>query len=279
MAEEVRNQVNKWAEIATNGLIKTILPPRSIDEATHFVLANALYFKGTWKQEFDKNLTNYSEFYLLDGSYVKVPFMTTWKRPSIYSCKDFKGLRLPYKQSEDTEPRGPQLDYSRSADPFSFHMAHSPETVPHFGFPSQAASNLKGKYDDSKELAIYGGHCKAGRFAIPKFKKSFGFDASEALKKGGLDLPFSSAAEFNGIMTGAQPKVGKVLHQSFIEVNGQGTKAAAVTTFMHAVGASAPSPPRVDFVADHPFMFMVGDDKSGMILFLGNVLNPLSGEK
>ncbi|KAF6147190.1 hypothetical protein GIB67_009582 [Kingdonia uniflora] len=231
--EEVRAQVNTWAKEATNGLIESILPPGSVNVATRFVLANTLYFKGVWETEFKKTLTKDSTFYLHDGSSVKVPFMTTTiNDPSCHCFEDFKGLRLPYKQCED-----------------------SSDLAMYILLPN----NRDGLWDLVK------------KFRIPKFKISFGFEASEALKEGGLGLPFCSDAELDGIAAG-KVKVSKIHHRSFIEVNEQGTKAAAVT----ASGGICPAPPsKVDFVADHPFIFMVRDDKSGMILFMGHVLNPL----
>ncbi|KAF6144090.1 hypothetical protein GIB67_007551 [Kingdonia uniflora] len=104
--EEVRAQVNTWAKEATNGLIDPILPPGSVNVATRFLLANTLYFKGVSETKFKKTLTKDSAFYLLDESYVKVPFMTiTVDDPSCHCFKDFKGLRLPYKQCEDSQFR------------------------------------------------------------------------------------------------------------------------------------------------------------------------------
>ncbi|KAF6143500.1 hypothetical protein GIB67_029669 [Kingdonia uniflora] len=139
MVEEVRAQVNKWAEEATNGLIQAVIPRGSIDKKMRLVLANTLYFKGIWKNELIKDLTKDSKFYLLEGSFVK----------------------------------------------------------------------------------------------IPRFKISFGFEASEVLKRGGLDLPFSCDAQLVGMVTSMLPnknlKVREDVHKSFIKVNEEGTKVAAVT--------------------------------------------------
>ncbi|KAF6136331.1 hypothetical protein GIB67_024471 [Kingdonia uniflora] len=242
--EEVRAQVNTWTKEATNGLIESILPPGSVNVATRFVLANTLYFKGVWETEFKKTLTKDSTFYLHDGSSVKVPFMTTTiNDPSCHCFEDFKGLRLPYKQCEDSSDLAMLAQIQNSGKKYAHEL--------------------------SKKSDCY----DVGKFRIPKFKISFGFEASEALKEGGLGLPFCSDAELDGIAAG-KVKVSKIHHRSFIEVNEQGTKAAAVTA-SGGIGMCPAPPSKVDFVADHPFIFMVRDDKSGMILFMGHVLNPL----
>ncbi|KAF6143509.1 hypothetical protein GIB67_029678 [Kingdonia uniflora] len=117
-----------------------------------------------------------------------------------------------------------------------------------------------------------------GSFQIPKFKISFGFKASEALKQGRLDLPFSNNAEHDGLVID-QPydkkiKVSKVFHRSFIKVNEQGMEASAVTTvFVSMIEQEALElEPTIDFDAEHPFMFMVRNGKSGTLLFLGHVV-------
>ncbi|KAL5727094.1 hypothetical protein ACHQM5_000326 [Ranunculus cassubicifolius] len=106
----------------------------------------------------------------------------------------------------------------------------------------------------------------------------FEFEASKYLKNVGLNLPFTGEAAFDEMVEGGRLKVDKVHHKAYIAVDEEGTEAAAVTVITMEVTSSLyESPPQgVDFVADHPFMFVVRDDKSGMILFMGHVINPSS---
>ncbi|KAL5725518.1 hypothetical protein ACHQM5_008655 [Ranunculus cassubicifolius] len=117
-----------------------------------------------------------------------------------------------------------------------------------------------------------------GSFRVPKFKINYKFEASDVLKAMGLGLCYSEKAEFDGVVVGGRIKVEKMYHRSHIEVEEEGTKAAASTAVImrrKLCGKSRPPPMvRIDFVADHPFMYVVKDDKSGMVLFMGYVVNP-----
>jgi serpin B len=118
---------------------------------------------------------------------------------------------------------------------------------------------------------------KVGNFRIPKFNISVGIDIKNLLKEIGLDLPFK------GGLTKMVEKddlfVSDIVQKSFIEVNEEGTTAAAATAVMISKGISMRKPTLVDFVADHPFLFMIRDDFNGTILFTGQVLNPLAKEE
>jgi len=103
-AVEVTKEVNLWAEKETNGLIKELLPPRSVDSLTRLIFAYALYFKGAWSEKFDVSKTKDYDFHLLNGSTVKVPFMTGEEMQFIEAYDHFKVLRLPYKKGKD-KPR------------------------------------------------------------------------------------------------------------------------------------------------------------------------------
>ncbi|KAL5721880.1 hypothetical protein ACHQM5_005466 [Ranunculus cassubicifolius] len=120
---------------------------------------------------------------------------------------------------------------------------------------------------------------KVENFKIPKFKIAFDVEASDILKRVGLELPFSNKAEFNELVQklefGNSLQVSGVQHKSYIEVNEEGTEAAASTVVHLAAGCSMIKPVRIDFVADHPFMFLIREEKSGVVLFMGHVVNPL----
>ncbi|KAL5725536.1 hypothetical protein ACHQM5_008672 [Ranunculus cassubicifolius] len=95
-SKEAIQKVNRWAEESTNGLIKSVLPEDEFNPARRIVLANAVYFKGRWSQEFSSMVTEYRKFYLLDGNSVEVPFMFSRCDRQIGTLDDFKILRLGY---------------------------------------------------------------------------------------------------------------------------------------------------------------------------------------
>lgn len=119
---------------------------------------------------------------------------------------------------------------------------------------------------------------RTGEFKVPKFKITFEFDAKSVLEDMGLVLPFRSGAELTE-MVGAVGSISKVIHKCFVEVDEEGIEGAAATLIEfeeESLGdSSPPQPPVEDFVADHPFMFIIKAEFTGVLLFTGYVLNPL----
>ncbi|KAK7310876.1 hypothetical protein RJT34_08650 [Clitoria ternatea] len=255
-AVEVTNEVNSWAEKETSGLIKELLPAGSLDSSTRLIFANALYFKGEWNEKFDASTTKDYDFYLLNGSPVKVPFMTSKKKQFIKVFDGFKVLGLPYKQGEDKRQFTMYFFLPGAKDGLS---ALAEKVASESGFLEH---NLPGQ------------KVEVGDFRIPRFKISFGFEASNALKELGVVLPFEGGdlTEMVDSPVSQNLFVSDIFHKSFIEVNEEGTEAAAASAAIIRLRcASMP----IDFVADHPFLFLIREDRTGTVLFIGQVLNPL----
>lgn len=258
-AVEVREEVNTWADKETNGLIKEILPSSSVDSLTRLIFANAVYFKGAWNEKFDTSKTKDDKFFLLNGSSVQVPFMTSNKKQYIRSFDGFKVLELPYKQGEDNRKFSMCFFLPDAKDGL-------PALVEEFGSASRFIEQHL-----PYELV------KVGNFRIPKFKIGFGFEASRVLKEQGVVLPFSEGdlTEMgDSDIDGKNLYVSNIFHKSFVEVNEEGTEAAAasasVVRFKGLVREE-----KVEFVADHPFLFVIRENLTGVVLFVGQLLNPL----
>ncbi|KAJ9166177.1 hypothetical protein P3X46_020961 [Hevea brasiliensis] len=176
-AVEVTNEVNAWAEKETNGLIKEVLPSGSVDNATRLIFANALYFRGAWNEKFDESTTKDYDFYLLNGSSVHVPFMTSNKNQFIRAFDGFKVLRLPYEQGED-ERRF--FTY--------FFLPDAKDGLPALVEKVGSESGFLDHHLPQQKVEV-------GEFRIPRFKVSFGFEASKTLKGLGLVLPFSDKGD------------------------------------------------------------------------------------
>ncbi|XP_068313566.1 serpin-ZX-like [Pyrus communis] len=260
-AAQVASGVNSWAEKETRGLIKEVLPPGSVDSSTRLIFANALYFKGAWTEKFDASQTKEHDFHLLDGSTVQVPFMTSRKKQYVSSFNGFSVLGLRYKQGEDKRC-------------FSMYI-FLPEA--RYGLPALveklgSESGFLDRHLPKQKSAV-------GDFRIPKFKISFGFEASNALKGLGLVLPFGGEGGLTEMVDSPEGKnlyVSSIFHKSFIEVNEEGTEAAAATAGVIKL-LCLEVPRTVDFVADRPFLFLIKEELTGTVLFIGHVLNPLAG--
>ncbi|GLJ17550.1 hypothetical protein SUGI_0305280 [Cryptomeria japonica] len=257
-ANEARMEVNKWAANETKGKIEEFLPPNSVGADTRLILANALYLKGAWQKNFDLSATKEGTFNLLNGESVKVPMMTTTKSRSIQVVDDCKILRLPYFQGQD----------NRS---FSMYII-LPNDIN--GLPE-----LERKLDLNflEHHLSPRSEVKVRSFQLPRFKVSSNVNATEILKNMGLVLPFSDDANFNDMVDCVSGRlcISDVFHNSFVEVNEEGTEAAAVTALVMEKQCAIIYQIEEDFIADHPFMFVIKEDKSGVILFVGHVLNPL----
>lgn len=251
---EVEEEVNLWASDATNNLIKELLPEGSLDEETVLVLANALYFKGQWDEKFDPSETQDGDFYLFNGTTVQVPFMTSKNEQLIQSFDDFQVLKLPYRKGQDERRLAMYIFLPSRRD----------------GLPD-LVKKLSSDYEFLDGLPFFKS-AEVGNLRLPKFKISFQFEASTTMKELGMVLPFSDVAELTEMVEpSSKLSVSNIFHKSYVEMNEEGTEAAAVTA-----GGLLPasySPPR-DFVADHPFMFMIREDVSRAVLFIGNVVNP-----
>ncbi|KAM0864897.1 hypothetical protein ACQ4PT_043652 [Festuca glaucescens] len=244
MPEEARTQINQWFESVTAGRITELLPRGSIDSYTLAVLGNAIYFKGAWSSKFDPRHTLDDTFYLHTfGHHV---------------------LKLPYAVGRGGERRC-----------FSMYIYLPNERHGLHGLLQRLGSH-PALLDDSSSLMT---QVPVGVFKVPKFTISCKTNATDLLKLLGLRMPFDPRADFSEMLDPAAPlAVSAVFHQAFVEVNEEGTEAAAATA---VVGGLTCAPPMrtpvqvVDFVADHPFMFLIKEDLSGVVVFAGQVINPL----
>ncbi|CAI0465344.1 unnamed protein product [Linum tenue] len=235
-AAEVAKGVNAWAEKQTKGVIKEVLPSGAVDNTTRLVFANALYFKGAWNDKFDASATKDHDFHLLSGSSIKVPFMTSKKKQFVSQFDGFKVLSLPYKQGED-----------KRRFSMYFFLPDSKDGLPALVEKAGSESDFLNRHLPLQKVEV-------GEFRIPRFKISFGFEASNTLK--GLGLSVSS-----------------IFHKSFIEVNEEGTEAGAASVGVIALRSLLVAE-KIDFIADHPFMFLIKEDLTGMVLFSGHILDP-----
>ncbi|KAI3686731.1 hypothetical protein L1987_80415 [Smallanthus sonchifolius] len=260
-AVEVANEVNLWAEKQTNGLIKEVLPAGAVNNSTRLIFANAVYFKGAWSEKFDQSVTKESDFHLLDGNKVQVPFMTSKKKQYLREYDEFKVLGLPYLQGED-----------KRQFTMYFFLPDAKDGLQSLVEKIVSTSEFFDRHIPRQKVEV-------GQFFIPKFKISFGFEASDVLKELGLVLPFDGGdglTEMVDSPLGQSLYVSSIHHKSFVEVNEEGTEAAAASAAVVMLRALRTND-KVDFVADHPFLFVIREDMTGVVLFMGQVIDPRIG--
>ncbi|XP_020688998.1 serpin-ZXA [Dendrobium catenatum] len=253
-----QKKINDWIEQKTNGIIKNLIPDGTVDNETRLILANALHFKGKWQEKFDPYMTRSNYFYLLDGSTIQVPFMSSRKDQFISSYHGFKVLKLPYKQQENNQG-------NRS---FSLLLFLPDEINGLEDLINRAVydPNFINRHVPCRRV-------KVQPFMVPKFKISFSCETTDVLSNLGLKSLFSwPAADLSGMcLESARLYVSSIRHKAAIEVDEEGTVAEAATAVtMRFVCNIKP----VSFVADHPFMFVLREDVTGAILFFGHVANP-----
>jgi serpin B len=253
-SEEARKTINTWIEDKTNEKIKNLMPPGSIDALTRLVLTNAIYFKGDWAIKFKEENTKETDFHVTEQKTVKVPMMYQKESFEYSQLDNMQLLQMPYK--------GDKLSM----------LIILPKTIGDMSSieSSLNSQNLQLNIDKmiKKEVEVY----------LPKFKMTCGtLNLTNILAQMGMKDAFSRAADFSGMSGRKDLYISGVMHKAFVEVNEEGTEAAAATGVTMRLLSIAEPPPV--FRADRPFIFMIRDNVSQSILFMGKVGNPtLQGE-
>jgi len=261
-ANEVVDQINSWADTASRGLIKNVLQHGSIKKETVVILANGLYFKGNWDNDyiFDQLGTESRKFYLLNGDNVSVPFMTSWRKYYYGSFDGFKVLKIPYQSSKPNHIS------------MYFFLPDEQDGLQNLLGILNSDSESLNEYFELKEE-------KLDEFWIPKFKFSFDFDVSKVMDDMGESLSIiKNPRDLSKMVHNSEDVPFFILNmfqKAYIEIDEKGTKAAAITN-MPLRGGGGPPPPGINsFVADHPFVFMIREEQSGLVFFSGAVVDPI----
>ncbi|XP_051221164.2 serpin-Z6B-like [Lolium perenne] len=278
-AGEAAEQINAWVAEVTRSLIDNIVSAKSFDTDTHAVLANAIYFVRRWDLPFYERSTTDRPFHLLDGATVDAPFMYNSDRHFIAVYDGFKVLKLQYKmQQQQRDPWSSTASLKK--DPQYSMCIFLPDAYDGLRTLLDEITSRPGFVHDH----LPSSKVKVCHFGVPKFKLEFLSNVTQILKDLGLVLPFCMGADLSDMMeadrSGLPLVVQDVFHKAVVEVNEEGTVAAAVTIMRIAPGC-APGmmgEPTVDFVADHPFAYFIVEETSGAILFAGHVVDPTDGK-
>lgn len=248
--DQARAAINDWVAAATQGKIGELIPPGALDAMTRLVLTNAIYFKGGWTEPFEKKHTREAPFFAAPDRQVKTPMMHRQDRFGYRQQDGLQTLELPYGNDElsmlvllpEKQDGLAELEAALTADKLA-------EWTTRLGRP---------------EVSVF----------LPKFKVEAEFNLNETLSALGMPAAFSNAADFSGMSSHEGLKIAAVLHKAYVDVNEEGTEAAAATGVI-MMPTAMPQPQRIPvFRADHPFLFLIRDNRTGEILFIGRVTEP-----
>jgi serine protease inhibitor len=251
--EEARQTINQWVEKQTQDKIKELIPPGNLTSKSRLVLTNAIYFKGDWDHQFNKKATKDEPFF---GTAEKrtVPLM---RRHGSYKYLDggtFQALELPYLGKELA---------------MVAFLPKQTDGLPEFE-KSLTTANLAAWLPQlrDKEVNVF----------LPRFKMTIAYNLNGTLQSMGMSDAFDpDRANFGGVTPDPRGMyITAVLHKAFVEVNEEGTEAAAATAIVKAPGAAIKREPDPVFRADHPFFFLIRDNRTGSILFMGRLTEPQS---
>jgi serpin B len=268
-AEQARQEINQVIAEQTAGRISDLLGPGVLDASTSLVLASAVYLKAAWAHPFPAGATHGAPFHPDSGIQVTVPTMRLGARLRYVRGDGFQAVGLPYAGSRlgllIVLPDGPAGAESPGAD--------SPAG-------GQPGGGLPGIGPDSGGLGRLLARLAPRQvsLALPRFRVTSGFALRPLLAALGMPLAFSPDADFSGITTAQRLRIDEVAHKAYIDVNEEGTEAAAATAVI--IKASARfmnTEPPVEMIVDRPFLFAITDTESGLPLFLGRVTDPTAG--
>lgn len=232
--------INSWVKEQTKGKIEDIIEEVNADDLLYVL--NAIYFKGVWADKFKAELTKAEDFVKADGSLVRAGFMRNTTDYKVFSVQGVDAVEIPYAD-----------------DKFSMVLVRN--NADEWNNDIDLRSIMEQSANNKRKIELI----------LPKFTFSFERVLNNDLTNLGMGLVFDDGADFSKIIADKPAKISIVKQKAFIEVNEEGTEAAAVTSVGMQV-TSAPIIPTMKF--DRPFLFFIKENSSGLILFIGLVNDP-----
>ena len=248
-SEAARQTINSWVEDKTESKIKNLIPPNVLDNLTRLVLVNAIYFKGNWARPFYVEITSDAPFWTAAGRQVDARMMRQQDNFNYTEEASLQILELPYI--------GNDLSMLVLLPNEIGGLEKLEESLTYENLARWSADLRQ------RQVNVY----------FPKFEITFPFRLDDTLKSMGMIDAFDmNQANFSGMDGSQELYIGAVLHKAFVAVDEKGTEAAAATA-MAIQRLSMAAPPPV-FRADHPFIFLIRENSTGSILFLGRMVDP-----
>jgi serpin B len=247
--EENRKKINLWVEEHTNDRIRDLLQPGVLDADTRLVLTNAIYFNGSWMYPFDMKSTARSMFHVGKLESIETEYMHQTGNFPYYEDEEIQAIALPYKNSRMAL------------------LVILPGSIEGWRMVSRIITQERIK------LVFSGLVTREVHVALPKFRSAFQINLKQDLTGLGMGTAFTWQADLSGMTGEKNLFVDEVIHKAFIEVNEQGTEAAAATAAVIGLKSSLREEP-VRFTADHPFIYFLIDRQTDCIIFTGRLVKP-----
>jgi len=244
---EAARIINSWIENQTNGKIKDMIDSGALSELTHLVLTNAIYFKGLWENPFDPKYTSQVDFKVNSSKTIKVDMMSLSDSTFNYTETDgLQILKIPYQGND-----------------LSMLVILPKENNVSIVDSLLNTVNIEDWNSSLYEIKI--------NIDIPKFKFKTEYNLNNILTKMGMIEAFSAVdADFSGMDGTKNLFISDILHKAYVEVNEEGTEAAAATAVIITTSITSTT-----FNADHPFVFLIQHESTGAIIFIGKIVNPI----
>jgi serpin B len=240
--------INSWVKENTRNKIDQIV--QQIDPADVLFLINAIYFKGNWTHKFDKSQTAERPFYLPDGTQKQQPMMSQSGKYRYYENETFQAVSLPYGKER-----------------LSLYVFLPRKNTSLDAFQQQLAIENWQQWMSQFKM-------RNGSIQLPRFKLEYDIQLNTALKSLGMEEAFDdSRANFSN-MTSASVKIDEVKHKTFVEVNEEGTEAAAATSVRATLTSARMPEAPFQMVVDRPFFCAIRDNQTGTVLFMGSIREP-----
>src|SRR5208282_566314 len=248
--------INQWVEKQTNKKIQNLLGPGTVTPLSRLILTNAIYFKAAWADQFNKNATENADFHLSVGKTIQAPTMHNSGGYYYLKGPSFQALLMPYEKDEISM------------------LILLPDSVD--GLSALERSLSAGNLEKWTAALSYEHEVIV---SLPRFKMTQQFELSSTLEGMGMKTAFDpNSADFSGMTGDKSLVISAAIHKAYIDLDENGTEAAAATAVIMEMATAMASqyapPPPIYFTADHPFLFLIRDNVSGAILFMGRVTDP-----
>jgi serpin B len=241
--------INEWVGKMTNEKIRDLIKPGDFDDLTRLVLINAIFFKGIWQKQFDKAKTRDGIFTLHDGQTKQQPMMAQSGSFKYAESRNYQAVALPYGDGR-----------------VSMYIFLPTQTAALDEFASTLTATNWDKWMSRFSKM-------EGDLVLPRFKIEYAAELNDALAALGMSVAFGDDANFDGMsqLKPAEFYISKARHKTFVQVNEEGTQAAAATAVIIAQRAIVQ---RFRMMVDRPFFCAIRDDETGVLLFMGLIVDP-----